>query len=168
MVTIFFFRDCANDAWLAFAPHFLTHSSSRFFCVSSFCTSSSKDFTFSARIFSHSCMLLHTNSSSRFSAISITTEHFMSSSNDLSCVTRSRVVLGGRSFPKYEASHVFALASMWFVGSSSSSSSGSLKRARARATRICQPPESSAQGRLKSSGAKPKPRKTFSTFSLAV
>mmetsp|Transcript_50156 Transcript_50156/g.116464 ORF Transcript_50156/g.116464 Transcript_50156/m.116464 type:complete len:120 (-) Transcript_50156:40-399(-) len=51
---------------------------------------------------------------------------------------------------------------MWFVGSSRSNSSGSRRSALARATRICQPPESSEQGRPKSLFAKLKPVKTRS------
>mmetsp|Transcript_1427 Transcript_1427/g.4456 ORF Transcript_1427/g.4456 Transcript_1427/m.4456 type:complete len:133 (+) Transcript_1427:593-991(+) len=61
---------------------------------------------------------------------------------------------------RYVASHRFAFTSMWFVGSSSNNKAGSLSKARASATRICQPPESSEHGRWKSSLLKLKPVKT--------
>mmetsp|Transcript_104310 Transcript_104310/g.319345 ORF Transcript_104310/g.319345 Transcript_104310/m.319345 type:complete len:111 (-) Transcript_104310:60-392(-) len=57
---------------------------------------------------------------------------------------------------------------MWFVGSSSNNKAGSLSKARAKATRICQPPDNSEQGRSVASAEKPRPASTARARSRSV
>lgn len=57
------------------------------------------------------------------------------------------------------SSQITALRSKWFVGSSSNNSVGSKNRARARDTRIRQPPEKSLVGRSCIALEKPRPAK---------
>mmetsp|Transcript_73738 Transcript_73738/g.186999 ORF Transcript_73738/g.186999 Transcript_73738/m.186999 type:complete len:112 (-) Transcript_73738:50-385(-) len=96
----------------------------------------------------------------RFAAISNTAVVLTFSNKDLSCVTINSVVFGERPFPRWLASHCFALRSIWFEGSSSSNSAGSESNVRANPTFICQPPESSEQGLSKSAGLKLRPVST--------
>mmetsp|Transcript_91129 Transcript_91129/g.202335 ORF Transcript_91129/g.202335 Transcript_91129/m.202335 type:complete len:184 (-) Transcript_91129:173-724(-) len=146
-LAIFFFRDCASEAWLAFAPHFCTNSLSTLISFSRVLICFASVSVRIDRLRSQSAMPLQLYCRIRFSAISITLLQRISSSRERSCVTRSRVLFGERPWARCEASQRLALASMWFVGSSRSRSSGSRSRARAKATRICQPPESCEQER---------------------